>query len=142
MTFGYKLKSKDMNKQVIRSYLVMLIASILTIGSYAQNTSIAEMLKSKDYGSVTALMADELDLCLMDDTQINTKNEAIGRIKKFISANPIDKYETLHIGEEDDTGSKYNVYKLVMNDKIVRAFVYFEVESSKSYIKELRFDKF
>ena len=134
--------SKDMNKQTIKNCVVMFIAVVLSITSYAQNGSVAEILKNKDFGSVSVLMADELDLCIMDDTQINSKDEALKRIKRFIASNPIDQYETLHIGQADGLGSKYNVYKLVMNDKVIRAFVYFEEENNKSYIKELRFDKF
>lgn len=114
----------------------------MSISINAQVESIAESLKSKDLTAISRNLADEIDLCVMDDTQINTKEEAIIRIRKFIESNPIQSIETLHKGTSDSKGSSYNVYKISTTDKVIRAFVYYENDGGKQLIKEIRFDKF
>ncbi len=87
-------------------------------------------------------MDNEIDLCIMDDTQINTKAEALQRLTSFSKSKDFQKIEELHNGKSGQLGSTYNVYKITTPNEVLRAFVYFEGESSSLLIKEVRIDKF
>ena len=63
----------------------MLYSSVLS----AQDINVAKALQAKDYASIDGSLAAELDLCIMDDTQINTKSEAMLRIKSFFNSKEI-----------------------------------------------------
>ena len=114
---------------------------MLFISMNAQG-SVGDIIKAKDYTAIEKLLDDEIDLCVMDDTQINSRSEAMDRIKGFLEKNMISKIESLHKGTSDEEGSKYNVFKLYTDNGLVRAFIYYESEDDKQRIKELRFDKF
>lgn len=110
--------------------------------SIVSSQSLDSILKGKKYHSIELLLDDEVDLCVMDDTQINTRNEAMNRIRTFLDRYNISNIETLHKGTSDSSGSRYNVFKMYTNSGPIRAFVYYESKNKKEYIKELRFDKF
>ena len=118
---------------------IVFIASTTLIG---QTINVAESLVNKDYTSIKSQLANELDVCIMDDTQINNKEETMSRISGFFSDKVISKYEVLHKGANNGSGSKYDVYKLILPNRNIRAFVYFENEGDKMLIHEIRFDKF
>lgn len=130
-----------MNKGKYRLVFVFLSALLISVSGIAQNIDFIDLLNKNDYTTIQNLLDEEIDLCVMDDTQINSRDEAITRIKKFINTNPIKSYDTLHKGKSDEFGSKYNVYKIISNVN-VRAFVYFEDVGGKVLVKEIRFDKF
>ena len=100
------------------------------------------IIKGKNYASIENLLDDEIDLCLMDDTQINSRSEAMTRIRSFLNKYTISNIETLHKGTSDSSGSRYNVFKLHTDSGLIRAFVYYESKDRNEFIKELRFDKF
>jgi hypothetical protein len=104
--------------------------------------SVGDIIKARNYTAIEKLLDEEIDLCVMDDTQINTRDEAMDRIKRFLDKNTISKIESLHKGTSDGSGSKYNVFKLHTENGLIRAFIYFESGDNKQRIKELRFDKF
>ena len=127
---------------MIKKFGFLAIGMFFLTSSFGQIRTLPELIKAGDLMTLKSMMADESDLCIMDETQINTQDEAIERIQNFMVANPINSFEVLHKGKSDANASRYNVYKLVSNDKMIRAFVYFEEDGSKSWIKEIRFDKF
>lgn len=117
--------------------LFLLLGSSLLSGQ-----SFDVIIKEKQYSSIQKMLDEEIDLCVMDDTQINTRNEAMTRIRSFLNTYDIKDIETLHKGKSDSTGSWYNVFKLNTTSGLIRAFVYYESIEGAEYIKELRFDKF
>ena len=130
-----------MNKGLQKWILLPILIMITSWGLLGQE-SVIDLLNKGSYDQIKIQLHEEIDLCIMDDTQINTKDEAIDRIKDFIKNNPIQKFENLHKGKSDASGSKYNVYKITSNNKSIRAFVYYENIDGKTTIKEIRFDKF
>lgn len=104
--------------------------------------SLDSILKIKKYSSIELLLDDEIDLCVMDDTQINNREDAMIRIRSFLDRYNISDIETLHKGTSNSSGSRYYVFKMNTNSGPIRAFVYYESKNKKEYIKELRFDTF
>lgn len=122
-------------------YLLFVLFLFLGVSeSFTQ--SFDNILKDKKYSSIQSMLDEEIDLCVMDDTQINSRAEAMTRIRSFLNTYEIEEIETLHKGKSDSSGSWYNVFKLYTNSGLIRAFVYYESKQGKEFIKELRFDKF
>lgn len=122
--------------------IYLLFTLFLLLGSNIHAQSFDSIIKDKQYSSIQKLLDEEIDLCVMDDTQINTRQEAMIRIRSFLNTYEIKDIETLHKGKSDSSGSRYNVFKLKTNAGLIRAFVYYESRGGDEFIKELRFDKF
>lgn len=135
-------KNKDMNKGIYGLLFVITALLFSNVSVSGQQVDLIDLLNKQDFPTIHNLLDEEIDLCVMDDTQINSRDEAISRMKNFLQKNPITSYDTLHKGKSDEFGSKYNVYKVITNDQKVRAFVYFEIVDGKTLVKEIRFDKF
>ena len=126
-----------------KGLLTLCMVFLLTIGVVnGQSDEVAKSMTTKDFTKLRTMMSDEIDLCIMEDTQINTIDEAIARISSYLSNKSVSKYEALHSNAKSGAGSTYSVYRLTTSSDELRVFVFYEKEGSSIKISELRIDKF
>src|SRR5690606_19125154 len=70
-------------------------------------------IKQSDYKLMQDYMADNINLCIIDDVQYNSKTQAISRIKGILSNNSVVSLSPIHVGAAKESKSTYKVAKLV-----------------------------
>lgn len=98
-------------------------------------------IKQTDYKLMQDYMADNINLCIIDDVQFNSKSQAISRIKNILNNNQIVSLSPIHVGAAKESKSTYKVAKLVTSKASYRLFVYSEKTGSNWKVVEVRFDK-
>ncbi len=97
---------------------------------------------ASNYSLLESYLNEEVDLCIVDDQQLNKKEKAIVRIKNFFNSHIVEKVEPLHTGSSRGKNSAYKMAKLVTKNGIFRLFVYSEQSGGKVSVKEVRIEKF
>lgn|GEM_PF-5494615 len=131
------------NKRGFFSTIFVLLIGFLSQGLCAQDaTTFVQAIRKSDYPSIERMMDDEIDLCIKEGTEILTKATAMVKIKQFLSANPPKQIDLLHKGKGQSSSSPYHHAKMMTSSgETYRVLIYFEGDSARSVVKELRFER-
>ena len=120
-------------------YLLSLFVVLVTLSVSAQD--VKTVFKKIGKNNVTALqdlIADEIELSILDDQDLVSKSEALEKLKVFLSSIGAKSCSQLHEGSSQNNSSAYLVGKLnTSNGEDYRVFVYYE----NKQIIEMRIDK-
>ena len=102
--------------------------SFLTISAQAP-TDFFKSIGDGNYQAVSAMMAEDVDVSILDDVQFVSGREAATLLKNFVQGIGLKKIA-------------YKLAKLVSAQGSYRLFVYTETSEGKSWVKEIRIEKF
>lgn len=95
-----------------------------------------------NYNAVASVMAQDVDVSILDEVQFVSGKEAASLLKNFVQGIGLKKIEALHNGSSAKNASAYKLAKLVSAQGAYRLFVYTETSEGKSWVKEIRIEKF
>jgi hypothetical protein len=127
-----------------KSFIIASIC-ILVFSSYGFSQSPSDFFNAfskQDFATIEAYLYAEMDVCIKDQTEFNTKKEAIDRLKKFVSVEGIKSVEEIHQGTSKKANGIYKVAKLTTDKGVYRLFIYSETANKVQKVKEVRIDKF
>jgi hypothetical protein len=127
-----------------KSFIIasVCILSFCSIGFTQSPSDFFNAFSKKDFATIESYLYAEMDVCIKDQTEFNTKREAIDRLKKFVSAEGIKLVEEIHQGTSKKSNGIYKVAKLTTDKGIYRLFIYSETVNKVQKVKEVRIDKF
>jgi len=114
---------------------------LLTTMSAQSEVQFLNIFGEEDLTTASALLSDNLRLCIEDDVSEVTKSQAVTKLKAFLAKHTIIKKKILHNGKSTDADSSYKVARVKTESGTYRVFAYSEKEGSTSKIKEIRIDK-
>lgn len=107
---------------------------------FAQSQSdVFQHIKNKDIKQILSNADEFIDLCILDDQNIYSKDEASKVLVDFFKTSDPNSCEQVHSGTSRKAGSGYLLGKLIaQSGEAYRVFVYTNEENK---IIELRIDK-
>jgi len=117
------------------------LLSILFVFSafFLQAQNIFKSIAAQDLSSITRLLGEETDLCLLDDQEILSKNEVVKKLSSFLATIKPKSCEKVHSGNSVGNRSNYSLGKLITADnQAYRVFIFAEEDET---IKEIRIDR-
>lgn len=101
-----------------------------------------DLLKKSDTRSIAELLANKVQYCFDDQIDVADKVVALKALNAFLERNPPKSITPMHKGNSKGEGSSFSIAVLeTSNGKKYRIYVYAELVSGKTSIKEIRIDK-
>ncbi len=122
----------------MKNLLILALGLMLQVSLQAQSDRVFDLLESKNISALSALMADEVELCIEEGQDLIDKSEALKSIEMLLNDIEVKSCVKMHNGSTKKGSSSYQVGKLISTKKVYRVFVYLENE----VIQEIRFDPF
>jgi len=116
-----------------------LLSIFMTLNVSAQSiANVFKYIEKQDVESITTLLGEETDLCILEDQEILLKSEVQTQLSAFLNSNSPASCEEVHSGDSKKKTSNYRLGKLqTKSGEQFRIFVF--TEDSK--IVEIRIDK-
>ena len=121
------------------SFFAILIFFICSVGLNLEDISRA--LRNGDATSLAQYFDNQVELAIMDDEDIYSKEVAAEKVKLFFSRNKPVSFSQIHKGQSKGNASHYCIGNLKTSANTYRVYIYMKKEGEKYWIKELRFDK-
>lgn len=118
----------------------LVVALVLVLSSFAQKSSIDEVIGALRAGNATELSGyfdDKVELTLPDQSDSYSKAQAIVILKDFFSNNGVKSFEVKHKG--DNGGGQFCIGTLQTKSGNFRTTVFMKIKNSKEVVKEIRF---
>ncbi len=111
----------------------------MTLNLSGQNiANVFKYIENQDVESITSLLGEETDLCILEDQEILLRPEVSAKLKSFLSTNLPSSCTEVHSGDSKKKTSNYRLGKLqTKTGEQFRIFVYTEDKD----IVEVRIDK-
>lgn len=101
-----------------------------------------DFLRKSDTRAISELLAEKVQYCFDDQIDVADKVVALKALKAFLERNPPKSVTPMHKGNSKGEGSSFSIAVLeTSNGKKYRVYVYAELDSGKTSIKEIRIDK-
>src|SRR5215510_8453151 len=118
----------------------MLVASMVVMSSFAQPSTIDEVItamRSGDADGLSKYFDDNVELVLPVKSDSYSKAQAQVILKDFFGNNSVKGFELKHKG--DAPGGHYCIGTLQTKSGNFRAHVFMKAKGSKEVVKEIRF---
>jgi len=131
-------------KQIVLSFFSILIGSGLFLGASAQSpnnifTEIEKSLKTGDVETFSTWFSDNMDIEILDDANIYSKNQAKQMLKKFFA-----KYTPKNFGFIHQSGNgkiEYGIGTLIAGGENFRVTIFVQTVEKKQSISQIRIEK-
>ena len=123
---------------------LLLILGILCLSITSQSQNELNFLKSLSKNNTSGIekyLSKRISLCIDDVQTKENRQDAIRKIKNFISSKKIKNFKILHNGKSSDKSSSYRVARLKTSEGMYRIFAYSERVRGKNKVIEIRIDK-
>jgi hypothetical protein len=122
-------------------YIILLLVVILFSVNGQSNDAVNTIFHSSNFSALDTYMADEVDLCILNDQVFTTRSKSIDKLVVFFKSNQILSVERLHEGSSRMRSSSYSVSKITTKGgKKFRLVTYFRSKSGKQLISEIRIE--
>jgi len=118
--------------------LIILISSSIQLNAQVEKKILSE-LSSNEFTILSNTLEDRVDICILDEQDFVTKDQAILDVKAFISSHPLKSWNIVHNGNSKGNESRYVVAELV-SDINYRMILYFDSSSDTEKISEVRIE--
>ena len=118
----------------------MLVASIVTLTSFSQKSSIDAVIGALRSGNATELanyFGENVELTLPAQSDSYSKAQAVLILKDFFSNNGVKNFEVKHKG--DQSGGQFCIGTLETKAGNFRTTVFMKNKNNKEVVKEIRF---
>ncbi|HRD08015.1 MAG: DUF4783 domain-containing protein [Saprospiraceae bacterium] len=127
------------------AHKIFAIAAIWMFATFSWAQAPVDFFKSVgdgNYAAVASAMAEDVDVTILDDVQFVSGQQAANLLKNFVQGIGLKKIEALHNGSSSKNVSAYKLAKLTSAQGSYKLFVYTESSGGKSWVKEIRVEKF
>jgi hypothetical protein len=118
----------------------LLVASVITLTSFAQKSNIDAVIGALGSGNATELsnyFEESVELTLPDQSDSYSKAQALLILKDFFSNNGVKSFDVKHKG--DGGGGKFCVGTLQTRSGNFRTTVFMKMKNNREIVKEIRF---
>lgn len=102
---------------------------------------IGKALGSGDAATLGAHFDSSVEISIMDEADMFSKEEAISAVGAFFKKFPPKSCNQVHQGSSKGKDSQYTIFSLNTNGQKFRVFMYMKSVGSKEVIQELSIDK-
>lgn len=121
--------------------LVLLATGSLFWASDANLDGISKAMKSGDATALSQYFDEDVELTILNDVDILSKQSAKKEIESFFKENAPSGYAQLHQGTSKGQRGQYSIGNLTTKNGKFRVYIYMKVEGDKHLIQELRFEE-
>jgi uncharacterized protein DUF4783 len=121
-------------------YSSLLVASIITLTSFAQNSNIDAVigaLRSGNASELSSYFGENVELTLPDQSDSYSKAQAVLILKDFFNNNGVKNFDVKHKG--DQSGGQFCIGTLQTRAGNFRTTVFMKNKNSREVVKEIRF---
>ena len=118
----------------------LLVASFITLASFAQKGNIDAVIGALRSGNATELanyFEESVELTLPDQSDSYSKAQAVLILKDFFNNNGVKSFDVKHKG--DGGGGQFCVGTLQTRSGNFRTTVFMKMKNSREIVKEIRF---
>ena len=131
---------------LMKSFLFILgisITPLLATGmAHAQSLGeITKALGSGDTQALAAMMDAEVELSLLEDENLYSRDQAVQKLSAFFSAHPPSGFSQVHQGSSKSDDAEYCIGNLATKDGSYRVYIYIAKKGDRMVLQELRFDR-
>ncbi len=121
-------------------FLICLLG--LSIQTNAQiEKKILKQIIGGEYTLLGSQLDDRIDICILDNQDFVTKQQAVADVKTFLDGTKITSWDIIHNGNSKGNTSRYAVAELNTSETKYRMMFYFSGNGDKESITELRIEK-
>lgn len=120
---------------------IMLLSSSIFVSSDQGMKEITKAIKSGDASTLAQYFDEDVELTILDEVNMFSKNEAKAAVNKFFSGHKPKSYNQVHEGKSKGAGGQYIIGNLSTNSGKFRVYLYMRVDNGKYFIQELRFEE-
>jgi len=122
--------------------VIFLVFCFLSGSLFGQNqTKIFDYIVAQDYEAIQQSFTPQVDVCILSYEDLLSKNEAVNKLKEFLTKNKPVQYTIKHKGNSKANQSSYLVSDLYTQNGIFRLFVYVSEKNGIFRISEFRIEK-
>ena len=107
----------------------------------ANIANITKAISDGDAASLSAFFDSTIEIAILDEEDIYSKEEATQKVKAFFSTAKPTSYSQVHKGKSKGKDSQYCIGNLTTTSGNYRVYIYLKVKDSNTLIQEMRFDK-
>ncbi len=123
--------------------LALVLSPFLGSG-VAQAQSIGDITKALGSGNTAALasmMDTEVELSLLGDENLYSRDQARQKLETFFASNPPSGFSQVHQGSSKSDNAEYCIGNLTTSTGVYRLYIYVVKKGDKMVLQELRFDR-
>lgn len=104
-------------------------------------TKILDYIVVQNYEAIFESFTPQVDVCILSYEGYVSKNEAVNKLREFLTKNKPTQYILRHKGRSKDNQSGYQVSDLYTQNGIFRLFVYLSEKNGVIRVSEFRIEK-
>ncbi|MBB4079984.1 hypothetical protein GGR28_002611 [Lewinella aquimaris] len=120
---------------VISPLLATDMATAQTIGD------ITKALGSGNTSSLAAMMDTEVELSVLGQENLYSRDRAVQQLSSFFSANAPSNFSQVHQGSSKSDNAEYCIGNLTTSTGVYRVYIYVAKKGERMVLQELRFDR-
>jgi hypothetical protein len=123
----------------IRSFSILVFIWFLASSFVGITEDITAAFKSGNAFEISAFFPEQVDITVLEESDLLSKLEAEKMIYDFFYAHPPTKFEILHQGKSK-TGQEYTIGNLTTKNGTFRVSIYINKTAKSEYIQQLIID--
>lgn len=104
-------------------------------------SGITKALRTGDAATLASFFTEDVEVAILDDEDLYSKEEAEKILAKFFASNPSKSFSQVHLGTSKGANSHYVIGELVAGAKTYRTYVYVKESEGSIQIEEIRIEK-
>ena len=131
---------------LMKSFLFILALAVgpTLASSTAGAQSLGEITKalgSGDTRALGAMMDAEVELSLLEEENLYSRDQAVQKLTAFFTAHPPSGFSQVHQGSSKSDDAEYCIGNLATSDGSYRVYIYIAKKGDRMVLQELRFDR-
>ncbi|PPK85555.1 uncharacterized protein DUF4783 [Neolewinella xylanilytica] len=129
-------------KSVLFIIAVSLSPFLVTATASAQSLGeITRALGAGDTRSLAAAMDTEVELSLLEEENLYSRDQAVQKLSAFFAAHSPSGFSQVHQGSSKADDAEYCIGNLATADGSYRVYIYIAKKGDRMVLQELRFDR-
>ena len=127
---------------------VLIILAVLFSPFVAEGTAqaqslgdITRALGAGDTEALASLMDSEVELSLIEEENLYSREQAKQKLASFFAANTPSGFSQMHQGSSKSDNAEYCIGNLATNNGAFRVYIYVARQGERMVLQELRFDR-
>ncbi|THH39871.1 DUF4783 domain-containing protein [Neolewinella litorea] len=129
-------------KSLLLILAIFLTPLLVTDSADAQSLgAITQALGKGDTEALASLMDTEVELSLLQDENLYSRDQAKQKLAAFFAANKPSGFSQVHQGSSKSDNAEYCIGNLATSSGAFRVYIYVAKQGDRMLLQELRFDR-
>ena len=103
--------------------------------------TITQALGKGDTDALASMMDAEVELSILEDENLYSRDQARQKLATFFSANTPSGFSQMHQGSSKSDNAEYCIGNLATSNGAYRVYIYVAKQGDRTVLQELRFDR-